>query len=127
MAYLLGVTRAQQNAIDMLQQKALDSERPLLRELDRSELELSALAASQKPDEKVAEGLRKKARELDGKIDEVWSKHLQEVLALLTSEQRQQYDELTVASGRYGRAGYGPGYGWGRGRGMGWGRGGYWR
>lgn len=72
MAYLLGVTRAQQDTIDKLHLKALDGERPLLRELDRTELELSALAVSPTPDEKVAEGLRKKVRELWGKRDEVW-------------------------------------------------------
>lgn len=127
MVYVLGVTRAQQDTIDNLRLKALDSERPLLRDLDRTELELSALAASPKPDEKAAEGLRKKARELEGKIDEVWSKYRQQVLALLTPEQRRQYDELAVTPAPYGYAGYGPGYGYGRGRFGGWGRGGYWR
>jgi Spy/CpxP family protein refolding chaperone len=125
MTYWLGVTQAQQERIDDLYFKALDTARPLLRDLDRTESELAALAAAQKPDEKAAEGLRKKARDLDGKIEGVWSKYEEQVLALLTPEQRQEYDRLAATRGpSYLGPGYGPGYGYGMGRYMRWGRGG---
>jgi Spy/CpxP family protein refolding chaperone len=127
MAYWLGLTRAQQDAIDTVYLEAMDSARPLLRELDRTEFELLALATAPKYDEKAALGLREKARELDGKLEDVWSKYRQKVRALLTPEQRQQYDDLVVTPGPYGGAGYGPGYGYGGGRGMGWGGRGFWR
>lgn len=134
MATWLGLTRAQQDAVDTLYLEAMDSARPLLRELDRTEFELSALATAPKYDDKAALALRKQARELDGKLEEVWSRYRQKVRALLTPEQRQQYDDLVVTPGPYGGAGYGPGYGYygpgygyGRGRGRGWGGRGFWR
>ncbi len=127
MVYRLGITRAQQDKIDVLYLKATDDARPLLRRLDQNEMELAALTRSEKYDEKAALRLRQQARDLVGKVDEVWSKYRQQVLALLTPEQRQQYDELATASGPYGGAGYGPGYGNGWGWGRGFGRGGCWR
>jgi Spy/CpxP family protein refolding chaperone len=127
MATSLGVTRTQQDAIDSLHAEALDSAIPLWRELDRTEFELAAAAAAPKYDEKAAAALRGKARELQAKIDEVWSKYRQQVLALLTPQQRQEYDRLAAGGGPYGGPGWGPGYGWGRGRYLGWGRGGYGR
>lgn len=126
MAYLLGISRDQQDAIDALYLKALDSAKPLLRELDRTELELSALGATPKHDAKVAQELRKKARELSVKIDDIWSKYHDQVLSLLTPQQRQDYDRLAATRGP-GCWGYGPGYGYGRGRYLRWERRGCWR
>lgn len=128
-AYLLGLTRPQQTKIDALFLKATDDARPLLHQLDRTEVELMALLASQKYDDKAALRLRRQARDLADKVDEVWSKYRQQVLAVLTPEQRQHYDELAAAPGPYGGVGYGRGYGngWGWGGGRGWGRGGRWR
>jgi Spy/CpxP family protein refolding chaperone len=117
MVEMLGLTRAQQDAIDNLHLEALASTKTPVRELDRTESELARLATADEYDEKLALRLRQKARELEGKIDAVWSKYQQQVLALLTPEQRQHYDQLVVARGPYGGPGYGPGYGWGRGRG----------
>ena len=125
MACWLGLSAAQQDAVDAHHLKALASVMPLWRELDRTEFELSALAATQKYDEKAALELRKKARELHAKIDDVWSKHQEQVLALLTPQQRQEYDRLAVARGPYGFPGHGPGCGCGRERFLGWERRGY--
>ena len=126
MAYWLGLSAAQQDAIDALHRKAMASVMPLWQELDRTEFDLSALVTAQEYDEKVARELRKKARDLDAKIDDAWSKYQEQVLALLTPQQRQEYDRLAVARGPYGGPGYVPGYGWGRGRFLGWERRGCW-
>jgi len=125
MACWLGLTRAQQDAIDDLHLKAVDGARSLWQELDRTEFELSVLTTAPKYDEKAATGLRKKARELDAKLDDVWSKYQRQVFALLTPEQRQDYDRVVAARGPYGCPSHGPGYGLGGGRYLRWGRG-YW-
>ena len=127
MAYELGVTTAQQESIDKLYVEAADSAVPLLRELDRTESELSALIASAKAGDGAVEKLRKRAQVLDEKIEGIWSQYRQQVLTLLTLEQRHQYERLAVGYGPYGCRGYGSGYGRGMGRHLRWERDGYGR
>jgi Spy/CpxP family protein refolding chaperone len=132
MAYEIGITPAQQASIDKLHAQAIERVEPLLRQLDRVDSELWALEASAKSGDSSVEKMRKTAQDMEKKIEDVWSKYRKQVLALLTKEQRQQYEEGVVGYAPYGgwgdgRAyapGYGPGYGYGRG--MGW-RGGYGR
>lgn len=115
MAYWLDLTRAQQDAIEELRLKAMDVERPLWRELERAEFERSSLLNAPNYDQKAAETLSKKAGDLEAEIDDVWSKYREQVLALLTPQQRQSYDRM-MASRPYGGPDYGAGYGRGRGR-----------
>ncbi len=143
MSYWLGLTRAQQDAIEELRLKAMDAERPLVRELERAEFEWSSLINAANHYEKAAEALRNKARELEAKIDNLWSNTREQMLALLTPQQRQSYERMLTSGptacpdcgagygygrGRHpcweGAAAYGPRPGWGwRGRGWGWRRG----
>lgn len=132
MAYALGITNPQREAIDRLYLNASDSAEPLLRELIETEIELSALVATANLSDSAADELQKTAQELDRKIDDVWTQYRQQVLALLTTEQQQQYDRLARGNGPYGCRRYGRGYGRGMGRHLrwqlgGWGRGRGWR
>jgi Spy/CpxP family protein refolding chaperone len=127
MAYELGVTASQQSSIDKLRVKATDSAVPLVIKLDRTEGELSALIASSGADDNAVEKLRKKALDLDERIEGVWSQYRQQVVALLRPNQRQKYERLTVVGRSDGCRGYGLSYGRGMGRRLRWKHDGYGR
>jgi hypothetical protein len=127
MADTLGLTSAQQVAVNKLYAKAIDSAEPLLRDLDQTEAELARFSGSAAPSNSAADELRKTAQDLIGKIEGIWSKCRAQVLAVLTSEQRQQYETLASEYGPYGCRGWGRGYGRGMGRHLRWVRNGYGR
>ena len=151
MIHALGLTGAQQDKVDSLHAKTLDSLEDVYDEIDEEEQRLSSLYKSPDANKKKITATLNRLDSLEQQIDARWLRFREDVMDLLTDEQLETYnryysrgsgpgadaddDDLWWGRGRgrgygYGRGGGngygrgGRGYGYGRGRGNGYGRGG---
>ena len=123
MIHALGLTGAQQDKVDSLHAKTLDSLEDVYDEIDEEEQRLSSLYKSPDANKKKITATLNRLDSLEQQIDARWLRFREDVMDLLTDEQLETYN-------RYYSRGSGPGadvddddLGWGRGRGRGYGYG----